>query len=88
MRDYIHVNDLVSAHRLALDRLRTGGSSIIANCGYGRGYSVKDVIESVERVHGNPIDARLTIARPGDAASVVADSTKARNHLGWEPRLR
>ena len=86
VRDYIHVNDLVAAHRLALDRLRTGGSSMVANCGYGRGYSVKEVIESVERVHGKPIDARLTIARPGDAASVVADSTKARNHLGWEPR--
>ena len=78
MRDYIHVSDLVAAHRLALERLRTGGSSMVANCGYGRGYSVKEVIESVERVHGSPIDARLTFARPGDAASVVADSNKAR----------
>ena len=87
VRDYIHVTDLVAAHRLALERLRAGGSSMVANCGYGRGYSVKEVIESVERVHGAPIDARLTSARPGDAASVVADSTKARNDLGWIPKL-
>ncbi|MBZ9656308.1 UDP-glucose 4-epimerase GalE [Phyllobacterium lublinensis] len=87
VRDYIHVNDLVVAHRLALERLRTGGSSMVANCGYGRGYSVREVIESVERVHGSPIDARLTIARPGDAASIVADSTEARNHLGWRPQF-
>ena len=85
VRDYIHVSDLVAAHRLALDRLRTGASSIVANCGYGRGYSVHDVIESVERVHGRPIDARLTDRRAGDAASVVANSARARKDLGWEP---
>ena len=85
VRDYIHVSDLVAAHRLALERLRSGGSSMIANCGYGQGYSVKQVIESVGRVHGRPIDARLTTARPGDAASVVADSGKARKELGWVP---
>ncbi len=87
VRDYIHVSDLVAAHRLALERLREGGSSMVANCGYGRGYSVKEVIESVERVHGSPIDARLTGRRPGDAASIVADSSKARANLGWEPKL-
>ncbi|MEK1888686.1 MAG: UDP-glucose 4-epimerase GalE [Phyllobacterium sp.] len=87
VRDYIHVSDLVAAHRLALERLRAGGSSMVANCGYGRGFSVKEVIESVERVHGSPIDARLTVRRPGDAASVVADSTKARLDLGWQPKL-
>lgn len=85
VRDYIHVSDLVAAHRLALDRLRTGASSIVANCGYGRGYSVRDVIESVERVHGASIDARLTDRRAGDAASVVANSARARKDLGWEP---
>ncbi|MCO4318775.1 UDP-glucose 4-epimerase GalE [Phyllobacterium sp. 21LDTY02-6] len=87
VRDYIHVTDLVAAHRLALERLRSGGSSMVANCGYGRGYSVKEVIASVERVHGAPIDARPTSPRPGDAASVVADSNKARNELGWVPQL-
>ncbi|WP_027230322.1 UDP-glucose 4-epimerase GalE [Phyllobacterium sp. UNC302MFCol5.2] len=87
VRDYIHVSDLVAAHRLALERLRSGGSSMVANCGYGRGFSVKEVIESVERVHGKPIDARLTVRRPGDAASVVADSSKARLDLGWKPKL-
>jgi UDP-glucose 4-epimerase len=87
VRDYIHVSDLVAAHRLALERLRAGGSSMVANCGYGRGYSVKEVIESVERVHGSPIDARLTVRRPGDAASIVADSSKARANLGWVPKL-
>lgn len=87
VRDYIHVSDLVAAHRLALDRLRTGASNLTANCGYGRGYSVREVIESVERVHGAPIDARLTDRRLGDAASIVADSARARKDLGWEPRL-
>ncbi len=87
VRDYIHVSDLVAAHRLALERLRSGGSSMVANCGYGRGFSVKEVIESVERVHGAPIDARLTVRRPGDAASIVADSSKARIDLGWKPKL-
>ena len=52
MRDYIHVSDLVAAHRLALDRLRAGGGSLVANCGYGHGYSVLEVIDSVRRVHG------------------------------------
>ncbi|MEP7455750.1 UDP-glucose 4-epimerase GalE [Phyllobacterium sp. SB3] len=87
VRDYIHVTDLVLAHRLALDRLRSGGSSMVANCGYGRGFSVKEVIASVERIHGAPIDARPTTARPGDAPSIVADSSKARNELGWVPKL-
>ena len=52
MRDYIHVSDLVAAHRLALDRLRAGGGSLVANCGYSHGYSVLEVIDSVRRVHG------------------------------------
>ncbi|QND51881.1 UDP-glucose 4-epimerase GalE [Phyllobacterium sp. 628] len=87
VRDYIHVSDLVVAHRLALERLRNGASNLVANCGYGRGYSVREVIESVERVHGAPIDARLTDRRPGDAASIVADSSRARKDLGWVPDL-
>ncbi len=87
VRDYIHVTDLIMAHRQALDRLRSGGSSMVANCGYGRGFSVNEVIASVERIHGAPIDARPTSARAGDAPSIVADSSKARNELGWVPKL-
>ena len=59
IRDYIHVSDLVAAHRLALDRLRAGGGSLVANCGYGHGYSVLEVMDSVRRVYGGEIDVRI-----------------------------
>jgi UDP-glucose 4-epimerase len=86
VRDYIHVSDLVRAHRLALQRLRAGGASIVANCGYGHGYSVFEVIEAVRRVHGGDFDVRNGPRRPGDAASVVANSDLARRELGWMPQ--
>ena len=87
IRDYIHVSDLVRAHHLALQRLRAGGASLVANCGYGRGFSVLEVIDSVKRVHGADFDVRVGDRRPGDAASVVANADVARRELGWEPRL-
>lgn len=87
IRDYIHVGDLVAAHRLALQRLRDGGHSLIANCGYSRGYSVLDVVDAVRRATGTEFDVRLSARRPGDAVSVVADSTRARQELGWQPQL-
>lgn len=87
IRDYIHVGDLVAAHRLALKRLRDGGRSLIANCGYSRGYSVLDVVDAVRRATGTEFDVRLSARRPGDAVSVVADSTRARQELGWQPQL-
>lgn len=87
VRDYIHVSDLAAAHRLALDRLRAGGASMVANCGYGHGYSVREVIDAVQRVHGREIDVRETGRRPGDAAAIVANSDLARLELGWKPKL-
>ncbi len=87
IRDYIHVSDLVDAHRLALNRLRAGGGSIVANCGYGHGYSVLDVMDSVKRVYGGEIDVRISGRRPGDAVAVVANSDLARSAFDWKPRL-
>ena len=87
IRDYIHVSDLAAAHRLALERLRQGGTSLVANCGYGHGYSVFEVLDSVRRVHGRDFDVRLAGRRPGDAAAVVANPALARRELGWSPRL-
>ena len=87
IRDYIHVTDLVAAHAVALKHLRAGGTSDIFNCGYGRGYSVLEVVETVRRVSDLPLDARLAPRRPGDPASIVASSAKIRDALGWQPRL-
>ena len=87
IRDYIHVSDLVAAHRLALGRLRAGGGSLVANCGYGHGYSVLEVMESVKRVYGGEIDVRIAGRRPGDAVAVVANSDLARKEFGWAPQL-
>ncbi len=86
VRDYIHVSDLARAHRLALQRLRAGGDSLIANCGYGHGYSVLEVIEAVRRVFGGDFDVRSGPRRAGDAASVVANSNLARSELDWAPQ--
>jgi UDP-glucose 4-epimerase len=86
VRDYIHVSDLAAAHRLALQRLRVGGNSLIANCGYGHGYSVLEVMDSVRRVYGGAIDVRMAGRRPGDAAAVVANSDLARREFGWTPK--
>ena len=86
VRDYIHVSDLVEAHYLALRRLRGGGASLVANCGYGRGYSVLEVVDTVRRVVGADFEVRLAPRRPGDAVEVVADAARARAELGWRPR--
>jgi UDP-glucose 4-epimerase len=86
MRDYIHVSDLAAAHRLALGRLREGGASLVANCGYSHGYSVLEVIDSVRRAFGHDFDVRMGGRRPGDAAAVVANSDLARAELGWSPQ--
>lgn len=86
VRDYIHVSDLISAHEAAVKYLRSGGESLIANCGYGHGSSVKQVIEAVERVAGKQIDARLDARRAGDPAEIVADASLARETLDWTPK--
>lgn len=85
IRDYIHVDDLASAHVLALDRLVTTGKSDIFNCGYGHGFSVKDVVKTVKAVTG--IDFRVveTGRRAGDPPAIVADSGKLRKATGWNP---
>jgi UDP-glucose 4-epimerase len=85
IRDYIHVSDLAAAHRLALDRLRAGGESMVANLGYGHGFSVLEVIESVRRVHGSDFEVVMAGRRPGDAPAVVANPARARKELGWTP---
>ncbi|MBO6538820.1 MAG: UDP-glucose 4-epimerase GalE [Rhizobiaceae bacterium] len=87
IRDYIHVSDLADAHYLALKRLRAGGESIIANCGYGRGYSVLEVIDAVKKVVGRDLDVRISGRRPGDAVSIVANSDRAQREFGWTPAL-
>jgi len=85
IRDYIHVSDLIAAHEAALHHLREGHESVIANCGYGHGSSVKQVIDAIERVTNRKIDARMDERRAGDPAEIVADATTAREVLGWKP---
>jgi UDP-glucose 4-epimerase len=87
IRDYIHVSDLVQAHADALAYLRTGGQSSTFNCGYGRGFSVLDVIGTVKKVAGVDFAVELTGRRPGDPAEIVASSRRIRDALGWQPRF-
>lgn len=87
IRDYIHVTDLATAHRLAVERLRAGQGNLIANCGYGRGFSVLEVIEAVKSVAGTDFPVRLGDRRLGDCPEVVADSRVARTELNWFPEL-
>ncbi|MGY6710626.1 MAG: UDP-glucose 4-epimerase GalE [Rhizobiaceae bacterium] len=85
VRDYIHVSDLAAVHVLALQRLRAGGGNLTANCGYGHGYSVREVVDSVKRVHGCDIKVEIGARRPGDQAMVIADASLARAEFGWTP---
>ncbi|MBC7281649.1 UDP-glucose 4-epimerase GalE [Hoeflea sp.] len=87
VRDFIHVTDLVAAHVNALTYLRSGGQSIIANCGYGRGYTVREVLDSVQRLSGRDFEIRIGQRRPGDIVTSVADSSRARMVLDWTPKL-
>lgn len=86
VRDYVHVSDLVTAHLQLLDYLRAGGESVALNCGYGRGYTVLEVIAAVEAEVGHKIDVTLGPRRPGDAVDVVADAGRIRDLLGWQPQ--
>jgi UDP-glucose 4-epimerase len=85
VRDYIHVTDLVRAHRAALKFLREGGRSDVFNCGYGRGFSVLEVLEAVKRACGHGFEVRLAPRRAGDPAALIAKSDKIRKALGWTP---
>ena len=86
VRDYIHVTDLVRAHSAALAYLRAGGASMVANCGYGRGYSVQEVIDTVRKVTRVDFRADYAPRRAGDAAAVVANPALAKARLAWQPR--
>jgi UDP-glucose 4-epimerase len=83
VRDYIHVTDLADAHLAALDALRAGKASGAYNAGYGRGYSVREVISAVEQVIGRKLPVREAPRRPGDPASIVADVARIRSDLHW-----
>lgn len=86
VRDYIHVDDLCSAHLLALQHLLTGGGSDAYNLGNGAGFSVDEVIQTAARITGYPIQQELASRRQGDPARLVADSSKAMAILGWQPK--
>ena len=86
VRDYIHVSDLVQAHLDGLRYLRGGGASVTANCGYGRGYSVREVIDAVKRVSGVDFKVDISGPRAGDPAQIIASSERARAVLGWRPQ--
>jgi UDP-glucose-4-epimerase GalE len=87
LRDYIHVTDLASAHVRVLDRTYGDGASNAYNLGTGRPHSVRDVIETVERVSGRKVPWTLAPRRPGDPAALYAAADKARTELGWTPEL-
>jgi UDP-glucose 4-epimerase len=85
VRDYIHVEDLAEAHLLALESLEPG-KELKLNLGIGRGYSVREVIRTVEEVTGKPVPVKEGPRREGDPPSLVAASDRARQILGWQPR--
>jgi UDP-glucose 4-epimerase len=87
VRDYIHVTDLADAHVRALAYLREGGASRTFNVGYGRGFSVREVIAAVERVQGAPLPVREAQRRPGDPPRLIAVSDAIREVLDWKPQL-
>lgn len=86
IRDYIHVDDLAIAHLLALDYLMDGGKSDIFNCGYGHGFSVKEVVAEVKRVTGIDFTVVEGERRLGDPPVLIADNKKIKSHLNWQPR--
>jgi UDP-glucose 4-epimerase len=86
VRDYIHVSDLASAHIHALDYLRKGGESTRLNCGYGHGYSVRDVLDTVQKVNGGPINIVEKPRRAGDPPELIANVDKIHRTLDWKPQ--
>ena len=86
IRDYIHVGDLAAAHLSALDHLRDDGRSVTLNCGYGHGYSVREVIDTVERVSGRRLTVVEEPRRAGDPPELIARCERLRQQLRWEPR--
>jgi UDP-glucose 4-epimerase len=86
IRDYIHVDDLSEAHVIALEHLVNGGAGGVFNCGYGRGYSVREVVDAARKVTGTNFRLEETGRREGDPPALVADSSKLKKELGWKPR--
>jgi UDP-glucose 4-epimerase len=86
VRDYIHVMDLADAHILALEHLLSGGESNLFNCGYGKGYSVQEVVTEAKNATGVDFAVEYTERRAGDPPELVADSTKIKQTLGWKPK--
>ena len=86
VRDYLHVEDLAAAHLNALNYLRNGGKSTTLNVGYGHGYSVREVLRTLETVAGKPLTIREEPRRLGDPAYLVARAERVRSQLGWQPR--
>lgn len=86
VRDYIHVDDLASAHLKALDYLRNGGDSTTLNCGYGSGFSVREVLDTVAECHGSPLKIVEQPRRAGDPPALIAAASKIRETLGWQPQ--
>jgi UDP-glucose 4-epimerase len=85
VRDYIHVTDLARGHWAAVKYLRSRGESVTLNCGYGRGYSVLEVVDAVRRVVGRDLSVRMAPRRAGDPGSIVAEASRIRERLGWTP---
>jgi UDP-glucose 4-epimerase len=86
VRDYIHVEDLAAAHLRALDYLRQGGTSTTLNCGYGHGYSVREMLAAVEKANGKPLKIIEQPRRAGDPPALVSRATRIREVLGWTPQ--
>ena len=87
VRDYIHVADLVTAHLLALDHLRADNAGLVCNCGYGHGTSVREIVRVVERVTGRTLPTREGPRRPGDPPTLIADPTRLKTELNWQPQF-
>lgn len=87
VRDYIHVVDLADAHLMGIDYLKQGGKSDVLNLGNGSGFSVQQVIETVAEVSGKPVPHEVVDRRPGDPAVLIANASKAKATLGWEPKF-
>ena len=87
IRDYIHVSDLAEAHVRAIELLGTGAASRVFNVGTGRGYSVKEVIDTVSRISGKTVSVELGSRRTGDPAALVAEASRAQDELDWEARM-
>ncbi len=86
IRDYIHVDDLADAHLKALDHLRDDGESLTLNCGYGHGYSVREVIDTVAKISGTTLTVVEQPRRAGDPPELIARSERLKSRLGWQPR--